>query len=31
MYLEKLEEIKQNGDGFQFENLVAELFGEIKN
>ncbi len=30
MYLEKLEEIKQNGDGFQFENLVAELFGEIK-
>lgn len=29
-YLEKLEEIKQNGNGFQFENLVAELFGEIK-
>ncbi len=29
-YLEKLEEIKQNGNGFQFENLVSELFEEIK-
>ncbi len=29
-YIEKLEEIKKNGNGFQFENLVSELFGEIK-
>ena len=29
-YLVKLEEIKQNGNGFQFEKLVADLFEEIK-
>lgn len=29
-YLEKLEEIKQDGNEAQFENLISELFGEIK-
>lgn len=29
-YLEKLEEIKQNGNEAQFENLISEMFGEIK-
>ena len=29
-YLVKLEDIKRNGNGFQFEKLVADLFEEIK-